>query len=272
MKATTINPRAHPLVSGVRLLHLLLHLARGVWISALILPRVSEHEQDRRTQRWCAAFLAILNIRVLNHGQVPDAAATKMLFIANHISWIDIWAIRQGHAVNFIAKSEVRDWPVLGWLAERTGALFIERARRHDTGRAAKSMEQGFLAGRCLCLFPEGTTTDGTELKPFKTGLLQAAINAEAALQPIAIRYPNPDGSANTSIAYHADITLMQSLRSVLRQREIIVELHFAPPIAARGQERRELSQQSRHAISYLLHLPQHRAPETSAGPPDASR
>lgn len=255
----------------MRVLRLLLHLARGVLTTALILPHLSEAQRKQRIQRWSAKSLSILNVRVVTHGQVPDASTAKTLFIANHISWIDIWAIQQVHSVNFVAKSEVRDWPVIGWLAEKTGTLFIERARRHDTGRTSNSMDQGLREGKCLCLFPEGTTTDGTELKPFKTGLLQAVINAEATLQPVAIRYPNPDGTPNTAIAYDGDITMLQSMRSVLRQQEIVVELHFAAPIAARDQERRHLSHQARHAISSLLHLPKHKAPETHADLPDAS-
>lgn len=259
------------MVSSLRLLRLLLHLAQGILTTALILPRLSETQRERRIQRWSAEFLCILNIRVAPHGQVPDASTDKTLFIANHISWIDIWAIKQVHAVNFVAKSEVRGWPVIGWLAEKTGTLFIERARRHDTGRTANGMEQGLREMKCLCLFPEGTTTNGTELKPFKTGLLQAAINAEATLQPVAIRYPNPDGTPNTAIAYDGDITLLQSLRTVLKQKEIVVELHFAPPIPAQNQERRHLSHQARHAISSLLHLPKHKAPETHADLPGVS-
>lgn len=271
MKVTSIYRSAHRVISSLRLLRLLLHLAQGVLITAWVLPRLSETRREGHIQRWSAQLLRILNIRVAHHGQVPDASADKTLFIANHISWIDIWAIRQGHSVNFVAKSEVRDWPVIGWLAQRTGTLFIERARRHDTGRTASSMEQGFMAGKCLCLFPEGTTSNGTELKPFKTGLLQAAINAQVTVQPIAIRYPNADGSSNTVIAYDGDVTLLQSLRAVLRQKEIVVELHFAPPFPARDQERRHLSQQARHAISSLLHLPQHKAPEILGDLPGTS-
>lgn len=233
---------------------------------------MTEQQRASCIQRWSAKFLEILNIRVVTHGNVPKAHTRQALLVANHISWIDIWAIKQLHPINFVAKSEVRGWPIIGWLAVQVGTLFIERARRHDTGRTAHAMEQGLRDGHCLCLFPEGTTTDGTELKPFKTGLLQAAINAGATVCPVAIRYPNLDGSINTAVAYDGDTTLLQSLLAVLKQPEIVVELHFAPPLPAAQQERRHLSHQARHAISSLLHLPKHTAPETHAGPPDALR
>lgn len=265
-------PATHILIRLLRLSRLMLHLARGVATTVFLLPRLSQDQREQRIRQWSADFLRILDIRVIVHGTPPDEARRQILFIANHISWIDIWAIKQAHPVNFVAKSEVRDWPVIGWLSKKVGTLFIERARRHDTGRTANDMEQGLRNGQCLCLFPEGTTTNGTELKPFKTGLFQAAINTEAVVWPIAIRYPHPDGSPNTTVAYDGDITLLQSLSAVLRQREIRVELHFAQPLDARGQERRHLSHQARHAISSLLHLPPHKAPDTPAGPPDASR
>ena len=151
----------------------------------------------------------------------PIHTAAAAPDVANHISWIDIWAIKQAFPVNFVAKSEVRDWPVIGWLAQRVGTLFIERARRHDTGRTASSMEEGLRQNACLCLFPEGTTTDGTELKPFKTGLLQSAINTESTVWPVALRYPRADGGINTAIAYDGDTTLLESMLAVLKQREI---------------------------------------------------
>ncbi len=232
---------------------------------------MSEQRREVRIREWSGKFLRILNIRVIASGEVPAQSTAGVLFIANHISWIDIWALKQLHPINFVAKSEVRQWPLIGWLAEKTGTIFIERARRHDTGRTANGMEQGLRDGKCLCLFPEGTTTDGTELKPFKTGLMQAAINAGGTVRPVAIRYPNPDGSPNVAVAYEGETTLLQSLAAVLSQQEVVVELHFAPPIPATGQERRHLSHLARHAISSLLHLPKHKAPEIHGDPPDVS-
>jgi len=247
-----------------------LHLLHGLLKTALILPFLTKAARERCIEDWSGKLLSILNIRVAIHGATPKATDHGILFVANHISWIDIWAIKQAHPVYFVAKSEVRGWPAIGWLAQQTGTLFIERARRQDTGRTADSMEQALREGKSLCLFPEGTTTDGTELKPFKTGLLQAAINSEAKVWPIAIRYPDADGGVNTQVAYDGDITLLQSFSSVLKQLEIRVELHFAAPIHALDQERRHLSHQARHAISSLLHLPKHTAPETHADLPDA--
>lgn len=248
-----------------------LHLLHGVLKTLFWLPRMVPSARDECIRAWSGKFLTILNIRVVCHGHVPTTPPQRALIVANHISWIDIWAIKQAFPVNFVAKSEVRNWPIIGWLAQQVGTLFIERARRHDTGRTASSMEAGLRDHACLCLFPEGTTTDGTDLKPFKTGLLQSAINTEATVWPVALRYPTPDGRINTGIAYDGDTTLLESMLAVLKQREITVELHFAEPIVATGAERRHLSHQARHAISSLLHLPKHKGPDTPAGLPDAA-
>lgn len=238
----------------------------------VVLPRLSAERREARIRAWCRKLLAILAIRVVILGQAPDSTARRTLFVANHISWIDIWALKQLHSMHFVAKSEIRRWPVIGWLAAQTGTLFVARERRHDTGRVMNGVEQALRQEQCLCFFPEGTTTDGTELKPFKSSLFQAAINAGAQVWPVAIHYPAADGGTNTAVAYHGDTTLWQSLKQVLKQREIVIELHFSPPLLAEGQERRHLSHHARQAISSSLHLRRHKAPGTHGGLPAAAR
>ncbi|HQR50990.1 MAG TPA: lysophospholipid acyltransferase family protein [Methylophilaceae bacterium] len=255
-----------------RLIRLALHIFHGVLTAATVLDRMEQGRRQEVILRWSRQLLDILKVRTTLHGQLPSPGQRGTLFVANHVSWLDIYALKATHPMHFVAKSEIRGWPVVGWLAHITDTIFIERDRRHATGQAVTALEQALRQGECLCFFPEGTTTDGTQLKPFKASLLQAAINAEAALWPLAIRYLNADGSANTAVAYHGEMTMLQSLWEVLKQRETRVELHFAAPISATGGERRHLSQQARHAISSLLHLPRHKAPGTHDGPPGASR
>jgi 1-acyl-sn-glycerol-3-phosphate acyltransferase len=251
---------------------LALHLLQGALFAIIILPSLTVEQRSQLVRSWCAQVLCILGIRVVTSGELPDETTRKTLFVSNHISWIDIWALMHLHHIHFVAKSEIRAWPVIGWLATKTGTLFIERERRHDTGRVMDGVEQALLRGECLCLFPEGTTSDGTELKPFKSSLFQAAINADATVWPLAIRYPGPDGLPNTAVAYHGDITMWQSLQEVLKQRKTVVELHFAHPLQAQGMERRHLSHQARHAISSLLRLPPRTAPGKHDGPPAAAQ
>jgi 1-acyl-sn-glycerol-3-phosphate acyltransferase len=256
----------------LRLARLALHLAHGVVTASLILPGLERDMHEQRVLQWSQRLLAILGIRVAVFGAPPAPDVRGCLFVANHVSWIDIWALKQLHPMHFIAKAEIRDWPVIGWLARRVGTLFIDRTRRHDTARMVRIAERSLLRGECLCFFPEGTTSDGNRLLAFKPGLMQAAINAGATVIPLAIRYPGSDGGVNTAVAYHGDITLLQSFLAVLRRRETLVELHFGAPVITSGIERRQLADQARRAIASLLGLAEHTAPDRAGGLPGAAR
>lgn len=167
------------------------------------------------------------------------------MFVANHISWSDIHAINSIITLRFIAKSEIINWPVFGYLVSRANTLFIDRRSKRDAKRTIDVAVKSLQAGDNLCLFPEGTTTDGTVLHPFKSSLIQAAIEAKAAIRPVAIRYPHPDGGVNIDVAYAGETTLIQSMQKILAQKQPVIELHFLMPIPAEDvakQDRRELT------------------------------
>ena len=204
---------------------------------------------------------------------MPTADARGVLFVANHISWLDIWVLKAQLPMRFVSKSEIRDWPIIGWLAEHAGTLFVTRHKRQQTGQTMSSVEEALRENDNLCFFPEGTTTDGTELKPFKSSLFQAAVNAKARVWPLMIFYPHPHGGANTEAAYSGDTTMLQSLLMVLSQQEIVVELEFAEPLnTEEWSERRQLAQRARQAIASRWTLRAHTAPGTDAGLPGAAR
>jgi 1-acyl-sn-glycerol-3-phosphate acyltransferase len=189
------------------------------------------------------------------HGERPQLSLRSTMFVANHISWIDIHAINSVIPLRFIAKSEVSHWPVFGYLVRKSGTLFIDRSRRRDAARivslATKSLKHGDNVG----FFPEGTTSEGTTILPFKSSIVQAAINAEAQIWPIALRFPQPDGSANTQMAYAGDTTMGESMLNILRQKNPVVELHFLSPMPARETNRQALTKAAFVAISNQLNL-----------------
>ena len=251
---------------------MLLHILYGIFIASVILPLVNAEQRDRLISYWCRGLLAILNIRVVTKGVLPDAKVKNTLFVANHVSWVDIHALNSVRTLRFVAKSEIRGWPVFGWLSAKANTLFIERTKRLDASRVVDLAADCLRNGDCLCFFPEGGTSDGTELRPFKGSLLQAAIDAEAQLWPLSIRYPRPDGSANTAMAYYDDVSMAQSIKQVLSQRAPVVELHFFAPIATHGRNRRHLSLQVQHIIAAALNLPARRIPETLDDPANAAQ
>ena len=178
------------------------------------------------------------------------------MIAANHISWIDIFVVMSVRPARFIAKSEIRDWPVAGWIADRAGTLFIRRARRHDTARINDRVHAALAQDDCVGLFPEGTTTEGDALLHFHTSLFEPAIANAATIHPAAIRYEHADGSHCTSVAYVGEMSFMESMGGVLGARGVTARLSFAPPIApAAGMDRRAAARIAHERIASLLGL-----------------
>lgn len=232
------------------------------------LPQLEGVRRESLIRNWTRALLGILRVKVVVRGELPSASSQAAMLVANHISWLDIWAINAVMPVRFVAKSEVRDWPVIGWLSRRAGVIFIERAKRNDTARVSVEGAQALKRGDRICVFPEGTTSDGREVLPFRSSLLQSAVDADAQLCPLAIRYPLPDGGVNTAVAYTGEITMRQSLDAVLSQPALCVELCFLPSIPASRHDRRALAQMAWTAINDRLHPAGQAASETGGGLP----
>jgi 1-acyl-sn-glycerol-3-phosphate acyltransferase len=188
-------------------------------------------------------------------GPLPAAREAGVMIAANHVSWLDVFAVSAVWPTRFIAKSEVRDWPVAGWIAERAGTLFVRRARRHDTGRINEIVHAALAHGDCAGLFPEGTTTMGDRLLKFHSSLFEPAVANGARVHPVAIRYVHADGSLCRAVAYD-ELSFMQSVALILRQRSVVVRIAFAEPIEASGLTRRELAEIARQRIANLLALP----------------
>ncbi|HUW51627.1 MAG TPA: lysophospholipid acyltransferase family protein [Sulfuricella sp.] len=259
------------LIRNARLFLLVFHLLAGVLKAALLYPGAGRAKRIEMVRRWSARVLAILNIRLAVKGKAPDISASGVVFVANHISWLDIYLLNTVCPVRFVSKSEVRTWPVIGWLAVRVGTLFIERARRHDTARANQEVADAVRQGDCVAMFPEGTTSNGTLLRPFHASLLQSAIDGDAMIWPVAIRYMNRDGSLNLTPAYVDDMSFGESMSRILAEPELMAEVTFLEPLSAQGRSRRELAVLSETAIANALNLAvPYRKPGKPADPPDA--
>lgn len=268
---------AGPVVRLFRFVRVLLHLAVGVAKAGLIYTRVDKTRQALMLKRWSAGLLTILNVRLSVKGEPPPAASPNTMLVANHISWLDILALNAVCPSRFVSKAEVRGWPVIGWLCEKAGTLFIERARRRATAGVNQTIGGALGAGDCIGIFPEGTTSDGTMVGHFHASLLQPAVSAQAWLCPVAIRYCRPDGAVQTAAAYVDDMSFMDSLKRILAQPVIHVELAFLPPIFSEGKNRRELARLAETAIASALNLAAPRrepgkSHDLPAAPPKDSR
>ena len=204
-------------------------------------------------QRWSRELLAILGVHLdarLSH--VEPAS----LIVANHISWLDIYALNAARPVAFVAKDEVRSWPLVGWLAAHTDTVFLRRGSRTAIATVNSAIGELLGAGHDVALFPEGTTTDGTQLLDFHPALLQPAVDGGRPLQPVALAYFDADGRRSAAPAYAGETTLWQSLKAVLACRMLTVRLRATPPLDARHTGRRQLAQAAHAAIAYRLGVP----------------
>lgn len=258
-----INSR---LIQIFRSIRLLLHIISGL-IQSAVYPHLDQPAQRRMAQRWSAQLLAILCIRLRHSGAPPAVEAQRVMLAANHISWLDVYSLNTVCPARFVAKAEIRGWPLLGWLSRNAGTLFIERTKRSDTARINADIADVLKVGDRVAVFPEGTTNDGTALRHFHASLLQSAVTASAILSPVAIRYTDITGKVSEAAPY-VNISMLESLRRILRQPWINVELIFADPIDSSGKNRRELARGAEQAIANALSLPlPHKTPEKSGDP-----
>lgn len=237
-----------------RITSIVIHTFTGVALAALVLPICNRNIRRRLIQWWCTRLLSCFNLRVTTSGQLPALHHQGVLFVANHISWSDIHALNSLMPVRFVAKMEIKDWPVFGYLVRKSGTIFIHRGRNRDAARVIHICSHALKQHDHLCVFPEGTTTEGLSVLPFKTSLIQAAIEAKTTVVPVAIHYPLPDGRANLAAAYAGDTQLLDSMNTYLHMRQPAVHLHFCAPIAAEGLTRQQLAQQAHAEITAALY------------------
>ena len=241
---------------AVRWTRVLTHVSVGLVVTGIIFPRVSARSRAKFTRWWAKKLLRILNILLSVHGARPATDARNLIVAANHISWLDIFVINAAQPCRFIAKAEIRDWPIAGWLCDKAGTIFIRRARRSDTARINETMHNVLAEGATIGFFPEGTTTSGDKLLKFHTSLFEPAVANSATIAPAAIRYRGSDGEPVTTVAFIGELSFAESVGQIISEKSMIAEITFAPPIAASGMTRRELALAAERAIATILHLP----------------
>ena len=232
-----------------RIARIILHTLVGLVIAAGVLPFINTQQRGRIIRWWCRILLNCFNIQVATFGSLPDPTTNKTMFVANHISWSDIHALNSIIPVRFIAKLEIKSWPVFGYLVTKSGTLFINRTIRRDAARIVEMTKDSLAQQENVCFFPEGTTTDGTHVLPFKSSIVQAAVDAEASIWPVAIYYPTTGGEPNLKMAFAGETTMIESMDQILRIKYPVVELHFLTPIACKGQTRQSVTHLAREAI-----------------------
>jgi len=237
-----------------RLARVLLHLLYGCFYVGALFPFFSSQRRFRSIKRWSRQILQMLQLKVVVHGARPTGRIPTLI-VSNHVSWLDIWVLNSVVPVRFVAKSDIRRWPVIGFLVSGAGTIFIERRKRHDTMRTNRTIVEALTSGEYVAVFPEGTTTDGSEVKPFHASLFQPALGAGARVVVAALRYVDHDGNLDLDASYAADRSLWASVRLILARRQLRAELIFSAVVDVRGKTRRDIAIETERAIADALCL-----------------
>lgn len=231
------------------------HVIAGLATLSFQFPFATQEAKNRHIQRWSKRLLSIFGIelRLRNSEILP---ATPYLLASNHISWMDIHAINAFRPIRFVAKSDVEGWPIFGWMAKQLGTVFIKRDNsRH--GKQVASEVAKVLQTQSVCIFPEGTSTIGEGVLPFKPNLFESAVIARVRVYSLAISYGSSlSGERSDVAAFIGDMGLLESMAKILKNRNLIVELTFLPPSGASpdtSRDRKWLALHSQEAISAYI-------------------
>jgi 1-acyl-sn-glycerol-3-phosphate acyltransferase len=230
---------------------LVAHLLHGMWTVATRFPRATAAQKEALNRAWSLKMLRLCGMRLVVHNDSArlDAGA---LVVANHISWIDIYVINAWRPTPFVSKAEIRQWPVVGWLAQQLGTVFIQREKRSDAKRIMHELSDRLSAGELMCVFPEGTTSDGLKLLPFHANMFQAAVSASSPVQPLCIMYEDAQGRQSTAPAYIDEVSLAESLDALLRGGPLTAHVYVGEALAP-GADRRSLAAQAEQTIGAAL-------------------
>ena len=235
----------------VKFVRMLLWVVYGYWRIRTVFHKLEPQAHAAAVEEWAQGMLSILGITVRVQGEPSKG---PVLMAANHISWLDILVMHAACHCRFVAKSEIRAWPLLGVLTAGGGSLFIERTSNRDAMRVVHQMADALSKGQLLAVFPEGGTGDGKTLLPFHGNLLQAAIVAQAPIQPIGLQFLEAhSGEISFAPCYHAEDTLLGSVWRTLCAPPLLAVVHYGANEMAQGRSRRQWAVDLRESIRGLI-------------------
>jgi 1-acyl-sn-glycerol-3-phosphate acyltransferase len=199
---------------------------------------------------WCAKLLPRLGIDFRHEGELPE----RGLIVSNHQSYLDIIVLSALCPCTFVAKKEVRLWPIFGWMATMNGTVFVDRQRPRETGQVNDQLDLALQSGLRVVLFPEGTSTDGTKVLPFRSPLFASAVSANEAVTPAHIRYSVSEGSVEQDICYWGDMTFLPHILKALSLQKVSVLVRFSSE-SMRFDDRKRAAEITREQIVALAEM-----------------
>lgn len=229
--------------------HVLVHLPLAMLLTSPLTARLrvgGERLDHRVIRAWSAGLMRVFGFRLRRVGE-PLPGPT--MFVANHVSWIDIETLHSQRMMGFVAKREIQSWPVVGWLAERGETIFHARGSTESLGGVLHEMLARLRDGRSVGVFPEGGTRGGREIGPFHARIFLAAVEAGVPVQPVALRY-GEHGSAQHVVAFQPRESFFANFVRLLGEPLRVAEVHFLQPIAPGDAEgRRRIAELARGRI-----------------------
>lgn len=217
---------------------------------ASLFSRKAKRDVHQVARIWFRSLLAAMNVRVTT--QLTEVEH-RGLIVANHLSWLDIPVLGSVLPTYFLSKAEVRRYPLIGWLANQSGTLFIERGS-NQLEVVRDLMQSRLTDGHYLTFFPEGTTGDGLTMKPFHPRLFAAAIDTGLPVFPVALDYRTDKSKPQQPIAFGNE-SFAGNVWRVLGEWRTHVHVTAYPPLESAGMPRRALADQSRRVIAEGLGL-----------------
>ena len=194
---------------------------------------------------WSGALVRRFGFRIRRFGEPLPGA---VLYVANHISWLDIELMHSQRPVSFVAKSEIARWPFVGWLAARAGTIFHRRGSTDSLAVVMATVVDRLKAGTPVGVFPEGGSGHGDSVGTFHARIFQTALDASVPVQPVALRYGR-DGSQDPNVPFGRKESFFANFLRVLGNPSMDAEIHFLEPVAATPEARRRMAEQSRERI-----------------------
>jgi 1-acyl-sn-glycerol-3-phosphate acyltransferase len=194
--------------------------------------------------RWCRFACRVVGIRVTTSGSMPHSG----LLVCNHLSYLDVIVLSSIAPCVFVAKRDIAGWPLFGRLSRAAGTIFVDRERRLASADVVDLVRDAITGGSVVVLFPEGTSSDGSTVLPFKSSLLESAVHLHCPVAAATIEYALDDGSVADEVCYWRDMTLLPHLLNLFCKREIRAKCSFSLP-KIRAGNRKEIARELREEI-----------------------
>ncbi|MEO7318681.1 MAG: lysophospholipid acyltransferase family protein [Chthoniobacteraceae bacterium] len=238
-----------------RAFRFVLALVYDLWRFFREIPMTSAESKRVARARWlhgcCQRALRVMHI----HGTVEGTLPARGLIVANHLSYLDIVTLSAALPCVFVSKAEVSDWPLFGAFARHSGTLFLDRARRGAVGSVAAQMREILAEDLPLVIFPEGTSTNGDTMLPFKSSLFEPVAQLGCPVTAAAISYSIANGSVREEIHWWGTMPLLPHLLKVFAKRRIDVTIRFGEARVRTG-DRKTIARELREEVSALRTVP----------------